>query len=73
MNTAIDTTNMVDELVGRWTDLALSNSRAAGIERVGVDMEIETWRTLKNLLESEVGRGRSPWFSTLLFQGALMH
>jgi hypothetical protein len=73
MNTAIDTTKMVDDLAGYWTDLALSISRAAGIERVGVEMEIETWRTLKNLLESEVARGHSPWFSTLLSQGSLMH
>jgi hypothetical protein len=40
----------VDDLAGHWTERTLEILHGAGIGRITVDMEVEAWRTLKELL-----------------------
>jgi hypothetical protein len=72
MNTANDITNLVEDVAAHWTDPALEFLRAAGIHGVSVDMELETWRTLKKVLQSELRWQRAFRFSTLVSLGTLM-
>ena len=65
MNTANELMALVDDLAGRWTDRILERFRAAG-RKVSIDMELETWRTLKKafyaqiLRQSKVGAALTP-------------
>jgi len=54
MNTTNELTQVVDNLAGQWTEPALELLKAAGIRQVSVDMELETWQTLKQVLRSEL-------------------
>jgi hypothetical protein len=56
MNVANDMTLSMDELAGYWTEPALKMLKAAGIERISVEMEVEAWRMLKRVL-----RGKMRW------------
>jgi hypothetical protein len=47
---------LVDDLAGSWTDHVLEIYRAAGIRNLSVDMELETWRTLKKILHAQILR-----------------
>jgi hypothetical protein len=47
MKRANELMTLVDDLAGSWTDHVLEILRAAGIRTVSVDMELETWRTLR--------------------------
>jgi hypothetical protein len=62
MNAAIlanDCTGNVDDLAGRWTDSTLEILKASGVNGLSVPMELETWHTLKDVLQSTVSRQRS--------------
>ena len=72
MNTANDMTNLVEDLAAHWTDPALEILRAVGVHDVSVDMELETWQTLKKVLQSELRWQRAFRFSTLVSLGTLM-
>jgi len=72
MNTANDITNLVEDLAAHWTDPALEILRAAGIHAVSVEMELQTWQTLKKVLQSELRWQRAFRFSTLVSLGTLM-
>ncbi len=69
---AKDITRLVDELAGHWTEPALTILTAAGLQRISVDMEVETWRTLKKVLCAELRWQRSFRFSTLVSLSTLM-
>jgi hypothetical protein len=56
MNTANELMAIVDDLAGFWTDRVLESLRLAGTRNVTIDMELETWRTLKKALYSQFGR-----------------
>ena len=60
MNTANDITRLVDDLAGHWTDAALESLKAAGIRAISVDMELETWRSLKKVLQAHFRWQRRP-------------
>src|SRR5262249_35076299 len=72
MNTANDIANLVEDLAAHWTDPALEILRAAGMHAVSVDMELETWRTLKKVLRSELRWQRAFRFSTLVSLSTVM-
>jgi hypothetical protein len=72
MNTASDITNLVEDLAAHWTEPALEMLRGAGIRAVSVEMELETWQTLKKVLQSELRWQRAFRFSTLVSLGTLM-
>ena len=72
MNTANDMTNLVEDLAAHWTDPALEILRAVGVHDVSVDLELETWQTLKKVLQSELRWQRAFRFSTLVSLGTLM-
>ena len=72
MNMANDITNLVEDLAAHWTDPALEILRAVGVHDVSVDMELETWQTLKKVLQSELRWQRAFRFSTLVSLGTLM-
>jgi hypothetical protein len=72
MNTANDITNLVEDLAAHWTEPALEILKAAGFHEVSVDMELETWQTLKKVLQSELRWQRAFRFSTLVSLGTLM-
>jgi hypothetical protein len=46
----------VDDVAARWTERILENLRAAGVRKVSIDMELETWRTLKKVLHAQILR-----------------
>jgi hypothetical protein len=62
----------VEDLAAHWTDPALEILRAVGVHDVSVDMELETWQTLKKVLQSELRWQRAFRFSTLVSLGTLM-
>lgn len=70
MNTAND--RLVDDLAAHWTDPALEILKAAGVPAISIDMELDTWRTLKEVLQSELRWQRAFRFSTLVSLGMLM-
>lgn len=45
---------LVDELAGHWTEPALEILKAAGISHISVDMELATWRALRQILGREL-------------------
>jgi hypothetical protein len=59
MNTANDLTLLVDDLASHWTAPVLDNLKAAGVQPITVDMELEAWRTLKTVLDFEIRRQRA--------------
>jgi hypothetical protein len=54
MKTANDIAVLVDDLAGQWTEPALEILKATGVRPISVDVELEAWRTLKNVLRSEL-------------------
>lgn len=54
-----DITLSVDELAGHWTDPAVCLLNNAGIQPISVDLELTTWRTLAEVLRTELGLRRS--------------
>lgn len=45
---------VVENLAASWTDAVLETLRAAGLGRLTIDRELETWRVLKAVLRSEL-------------------
>ncbi len=70
MNTA--SSKLVDDLAAHWTDPALEILKAAGVSAVSIDMELETWRTLREILQAELRWQRAFRFSTLVSLGTVM-
>jgi hypothetical protein len=60
------TSQLVDNLAGHWTELALAILKAAGIGPISVEMELEMWHTLKNVLRSELRWQRAFRLPTLI-------
>jgi len=54
MNAATEIAAFVDDLSARWTDAVLELLKASGVKAVTVAMELEAWRTLKEILQSAV-------------------
>lgn len=72
MNTADDLTLLVDDLAGHWTEPALEILKSAGMHAISVDMEIESWRTLRKILRAELGWQRAMRLATLESLSTLM-
>jgi hypothetical protein len=72
MNTANDFALLVDDLAGHWTESVLEILKAAGVQPIAVDMELEAWRTLKNVLHAELRSQRAFRQATRVSLGALM-
>lgn len=72
MNTTRNSTRLVDDLAGHWTEPALEILKSAGIHEVSVRMELETWLTLKNVLHSELRWQRAFRSSSLVSLSTLM-
>jgi hypothetical protein len=66
MGSTSDMTGLVDNLTAYWTDPALEILKSAGLERVTVDMEVATWRSLRAVLRYELRWQRSFRLSTLV-------
>jgi len=65
MNAANDSTRAADELAARWTDSALEILAFSGIRHVSVPMELETWHTLKEVMQLVVRRQQSLPFAPM--------
>jgi hypothetical protein len=63
---------LVDDLAGHWTEAALEILKDAGIHPISVDMELETWQTLKEILHFELRWQRATRLPTLLSMSAVM-
>jgi hypothetical protein len=72
MTSASNLTRLVDELAGLWTEPALEILKAAGIQRVSLDMELESWRTLKGVLRAELRWQQALRLPTLVSLSTLM-
>jgi hypothetical protein len=72
MKTTNEMTRLVDDLAALWTEPVLEILQAAGVRRVPVDMELETWRLLRKVLRSELRWQRAFRFSTQVSFGTLM-
>jgi hypothetical protein len=72
MNTMNDSTRLVDDLAAQWTEPALEILKAGGVPAISIDMELETWRTLKEVLQAEIRWQRAFRFSTLVSLSMLM-
>jgi len=72
MNAANDLTLLVDDLAGHWTEPVLETLRAAGVQRITVDMELEAWQILKKFLHFELRWPRALRVSTLVNLSAVM-
>src|SRR5262245_46821857 len=72
MSTAYNSTRLVDDLAGHWTEPALEILKSAGIREVSVKMELETWQILKNVLRAELRWQRTFRSSTLVSLSTLM-
>jgi hypothetical protein len=70
MNTA--TSLLVDDLAAHWTEPALEILKAAGFGPISVDMEVETWRALQEVLRSELRWQRAFRLSTLVSLSTVM-
>ena len=53
MNAANDMSELVDDLAARWTDSALEVLNALGIRGSSVEMELESWHTLQDVLRMQ--------------------
>jgi putative addiction module component (TIGR02574 family) len=73
MNATNDKSGLADELAARWTDSALEILAAAGIHGSSVDMEIESWHTLTEVLQSAAHRQEGLWFRPLNVQKFMQH
>jgi hypothetical protein len=56
MNRTYETSGLVNDLAGHWTEPVLRILKAAGLPVISVDLEIETWRTLRAALRRELHR-----------------
>jgi hypothetical protein len=72
MSAASDLTLLVDDLAGLWTEAALEMLKAAGVHPISVDMELETWRTMKKILRFELRWQRASRLATLVSMSAVM-
>ena len=72
MNTANDSTRLADDLAAHWTDPALEILKAAGVDVVSVDMELETWQTLMQILQAELRWQRAFRLATRVSLSMLM-
>jgi len=59
MNAAKDSIRVVNELAARWTEPALELLAASGVHGVSVSMELDIWRTLKNVMHLALRRQQS--------------
>lgn len=48
------TERLVENLAASWTEAVLETLNAAGLRRISVERELETWRTLTSVLRSEL-------------------
>jgi hypothetical protein len=65
MSTTGPITRVVDDLAAHWTDPVLEILKVGGIGNISVEMELATWRTLKEVLNTELRWQRSFRVSTL--------
>jgi NAD(P)-dependent dehydrogenase (short-subunit alcohol dehydrogenase family) len=72
MSTANDFTLLVDDLAGHWTAPVLEILQAASVHPISVDMELEAWRTLKDVLHAELRWQRAFRQATRLSLSAVM-
>ncbi len=72
MKSTNEMTGLVDDLAALWTEPILEILKVAGVGRVPVAMELETWRTLRKVLRSELRWQRAFRFSTQVSFGTLM-
>jgi hypothetical protein len=72
MSSASEIRLLTDDLAAHWTDAALEVLKVAGIDEVSVAMELETWRTLKQVLLRELRWQRVFRFSTTVSLRTLM-
>jgi hypothetical protein len=72
MNTVDDMTRLVDELAAAWTEPALEILSATGMQSITVDMELEMWEILKDVLHSELRWQRAFRSSTVVSLRMLM-
>lgn len=72
MKTANDLTLLVDDLAGHWTESVLEILKAAGIQRISVDTELEAWRTVKKVLHAELRWQRAFRLPTLVSLSTMM-
>ena len=56
MNGTNEISRLVNDLAGHWTEPVLRILKAAGMPEISVDLEIETWRTLRSVLKRELHR-----------------
>jgi hypothetical protein len=54
MNASNDISRLVEELAAYWTEPALHILKGAGVRKISVDMELEIWHTLKEMLGAEL-------------------
>jgi hypothetical protein len=72
MNTVDDMTRLVDELAALWTEPALEILSATGMQSITVDMEVEMWGILKDVLHTELRWQRAFRSSTVVSLRMLM-
>ena len=72
MKTASEFTVLVDDLAAHWTDAVLEILHAAGMSKLSMEMELETWQVLKKVLRRELRWQRAFRFSTLMSLSTLM-
>lgn len=56
MNASCRTVRLVEDLAASWTAPVLEALKAAGIDQLSVERELETWHTLKSALRYELRR-----------------
>ena len=53
MNAVNQLTAIVDDLAARWTDYILEKIGATGVNKITVDIELETWHIVKKALYAQ--------------------
>ena len=72
MNANNNSTRLVDDLAAQWTEPALEILKAAGVAAISIDVELATWRALRDVLKAELRWQRAFRFSTLMSFSMLM-
>jgi hypothetical protein len=67
-----DFASLVDDLAALWTEPVLEIMKASGVNVISVDMEIETWRTLRRVVHAQLRWQRAFRYSTLVSIGMVM-
>ncbi len=72
MNATKNSARLIDDLAAHWTDAALEILKTAGVPAISIELELEIWHTLKDVLRAELRWQRAFRFSTLVSMGTLM-